>query len=234
MKRIGILISESTKKKWEEFVEDKKLATVSRLIRKAVNFYITSQDKISYLDNFSKLSHDLKEPLTSIKGFSQLIIENFKDKLDSDVFLRLKEIYDQSIFLEYKINEIISGIKPESSQYDILIVEDDPPTILLLADYFKLRGYSSLGVNTGNRALEELKRTIPKLILLDIILPDINGYEICKKIKLNNKLKDVPVFYITAIPESEVSKNLKNTKANGVLLKPFDFTEFEPLYKYLE
>ncbi|TFG07912.1 MAG: hybrid sensor histidine kinase/response regulator [Promethearchaeota archaeon] len=233
-KRIGILISESTKKKWEKFVEDKELATVSRLIRKAVNFYINSQEKIAYLNNLSLLSHDLKEPLTSIKGFSQLIIENHADKLDSEILLRLKEIYAQSMFLEQKINQFLDGISSEGSQYDILIVEDDNPTIFLLSDFFKIRGFSTLGVRTGARAMEEINRSHPKLVLLDIILPDIDGYEICKKIKSKDNKKEIPVFFITAIPESEVVKKIEDTGVDGVLYKPFDFNEFEPLINHLK
>ena len=75
-KRIGILISQETKSKWQNFVDENKFTTISMLIRDAVNFYIDSSSKIKYLENFSKLSHGLKEPLTVIKGFSQIIIEN--------------------------------------------------------------------------------------------------------------------------------------------------------------
>ena len=74
----------------------------------------------------------------------------------------------------------------------------------------------------------------PKLILLDILLPDISGYEICKTIKLNNKLKDIPIFYITAVTEPEVSQKLKETGAEGYFTKPFDLSEFNILFDYLK
>ena len=153
--------------------------------------------------------------------------------MDSKILLRLKEIYAQSVFLENKINELLTGIEPEASQYDILIVEDDNSTSMVLADFLEIKGYSSLGVTTGNRAIEELNRSIPKLVLLDIILPDLSGYEICQKIKSDENLKDVPVFYITAIPESEVSKKMEETGADGFILKPFNFSDFEALFDYL-
>ena len=89
MKRIGILISEENKARWQKFADDNNLTTISKLIRKAVDFYI----KMSYLENFSNLSHDLKEPLTVIKGFSQLILENYAEKIDIEVLLRIKEIF---------------------------------------------------------------------------------------------------------------------------------------------
>ena len=234
MKRIGILVSEEKREKWKRFVDDQHeedLTTVSKLIRRAVDFYIDSREKIDYLNNFSKLSHDLKEPLTAIKGFSQIIIENHATKLDVEVLLRIKEIYEQSNFLENKINEFISEIVPVEKPYDILIIEDDKSTILVLSDYFELKGYNCKGITSGTKGLEELKRYKPKLILLDIILPDIIGYDVCNQIKSNETTKDIPVYYITAIPESEVKTKLIETQADGFLLKPFNFSDFEEILK---
>ncbi len=226
-------MSEDTKNKWEKFVEDNEFTTISMLIRKAVNFYIDSESKISLINDIPKFTHGLKEPLTSIKGFSQLILENESDKLTPNILLRIKEIYAQSVFLENKINFIINEFKPESQTYDILIIEDDSSTIMVLNDYFDLKGFSTIGLTSGNKGLEELKRITPKLILLDIILPDISGYEVCKKIKSLEKFKNTPIFYITAIPESEVREKLKETGAEGFLRKPFNFPDFEILFDYL-
>ncbi len=203
------------------------------LIRKAVNFYIDSESKISLINDISTFTHGLKEPLTAIKGFSQLILENESDKLNPNILIRIKEIYAQSVFLENKINFIINEFKPERQTYDILIVEDDNSTIMVLTDFFDLKGFSTIGVTTGNKGLEELKRITPKLILLDIILPDISGYEVCKKIKSLDKFKNTPVIYISAIPEMEVSENLKETGAEGFLRKPFNFPDFKILFDYL-
>ena len=68
-------------------------------------------------------------------------------------------------------------------QYDILIIDDDPSTINLISNYFKNKGYSHIETSLGNVAIELLQKTVPKLILLDILLPDGSGYDICKKIK---------------------------------------------------
>ena len=237
MKRIGILVSEETKMKWESYVDEIKntsnITTVSKLIREAVKFYIDSKPKFEYLENFSKLSHDLKEPLTAIKGFSQLILDHFANKLDVEVLLRIKEIHEQSNFLEQKINEFISSIESIEEPYDILIIEDDKSTILVLTDYFDLKGYTCKGVTSAVKGLDELKRSTPKLILLDIILPDIIGYEVCKQIKDSEKLKHIPVYYITAIPESEVKQKMIETKADGFILKPFDFTKVEKVFQLI-
>ena len=122
----------------------------------------------------------------------------------------------------------------KSNNPDLLIVDEDNATCVVLEAFFKLKGYSALCVSTGTKALEMLKEITPKVILLDILLPDIKGYEICKRIKSNDKLVDIPVFYTSALPETNIADHIVDTKADGYFLKPFDFTEFEILFRYLE
>ncbi|MFX1280731.1 MAG: response regulator [Promethearchaeota archaeon] len=231
--RIGLLVSEETKTRWQDFANTHNVTTISKLIRMAVDFYIDYILKTPSERDFAQLSHNLRESLTSIKGFSQLIIEKFSNKLDPDILLRIKEIYSQSLLLENNINEIQNYKEFENIKYDILIIEDDAPTIMVLTDFFELKGYVCKGVLSGIKGLEVLNRSTPKLILLDVFLNDISGYEICYKIKSNENLKEIPVFYITAIPESEVVEKVKKTGADGFFLKPFNFSQFEILLDYL-
>ncbi len=142
--------------------------------------------------------------------------------MDWDIILKLKTIYDQSIILE---NKIISNLEKPSKDilYDILIIEDDALTIELLFDYFQSKGYSCKHTTSASETFEEIQRSHPKLILLDIILPDINGYEICKKIKSNKKLNTIPIYFITALPRSEVMDKMEETGADGYFLKLYEF-----------
>ncbi|MBD3342956.1 MAG: response regulator [Candidatus Lokiarchaeota archaeon] len=231
--RIGILVSKKLKKEWSDFSEEFNIPTLSKLIREGVNNYIEAKHRGISLADLTELSHTLKEPLTTIKGFSQLIIEEFSDKLDIEILFRIKEIYDQSLFLENKINEYFIDSESKPNEYDILIVDDDKNTNLILSRYFQIRGYKSYSVRTGSEALETLRRFTPKLILLDIILPDINGYKICEEIKANKKYRDIPVYYITAIPKAEVEKKIDETGANGFFLKPFDFSEMKAIFSQI-
>ncbi|NHJ25918.1 MAG: hybrid sensor histidine kinase/response regulator [Candidatus Lokiarchaeota archaeon] len=241
--RISLYVEDTTKEEWQEFIDSHKdsYRTISKLIRDSVNFFI--KQKSSFLtedllkvDNktLTNISHALKEPLTSIKGFSQLLLENYKEELEEDVLETIENIFEQSILLENKIVNILDNIQTESSQYDILLIEDDLATIRLLTSYFDSKNITCKGVVSGTKGLEELVSNPPKLVLLDIILPDYSGYEICKKIKNNQRLKNIPIFLLTAIPGSEVEKHMKEVKADGYILKPFDFSDFESLFKYLE
>ena len=231
--RVMILVSEENKKKWQNFIKNYNITTVSKLIRQAVNFFMEYKANSRSLKSVADISHELKEALTIIKGYSQILFEEYKDKLDWDITLKLKTIYDQSLILENKIITNLEKPSTEDMTYDILIIEDDLLTINLLIDFFKRKGYSCKYITTGSEALEELQNYSPKLILLDILLPDISGYEICKEFKSKKQRKNIPVFYITAVSGYEVREKLDETGADGYFLKPFDFGKFNVVFDYL-
>ena len=240
--RISLYVSEETKQHWQNFKDSHEYSTISALIRESVDYYIEKKsdlfgEGLNRMDEktISNISHALKEPLTTIKGFSQLLLENYKDDLNEDVLETIKNIFDQSLLLENKIINILDNIAVEEPhpQYDILLIEDDLATIRLLTSYFESKGFKCKGVVSGTKGLEELRGGIPRLILLDIILPDISGYEICKMIKDHQKYNKVPIYLLTAIPGSEVEKKMGETKADGYILKPFDFSDFEVVFQYL-
>ncbi|MFX1552340.1 MAG: response regulator, partial [Promethearchaeota archaeon] len=240
--RISLYISEEKKQRWQDFKDSHEYSTISALIRESVDYYIEKKsdlfgEGLQRMDEktISNISHALKEPLTTIKGFSQLLLENYKDDLDEEVLVKIKNIFDQSLLLENKIINILDNIAlvEPPPQYDILLIEDDLATIHLLTSYFESRDFKCKGVVSGTKGLEELRGGIPKLILLDIILPDISGYEICKMIKDHKKYNEIPIYLLTAIPGSEVEKKMNETKADGYILKPFDFSDFEVVFQYL-
>jgi len=149
--RISLYVSENTKAKWLEYTKNDGSLTISKLIREAVESFIENQsyqnsNKLSRLDpqTISNISHTLKEPLTSIKGYSQLLIENYREKLNDQVLETVKNIFEQSILLEKKIISILDNIKVES-EYDVLLIEDDLATIRLIKSYFESKGFKSKG-----------------------------------------------------------------------------------------
>lgn len=237
--RISLYVSEDTKAKWLDYTRNDGSLTISKLIREAVDSFIESRIQFEGSDlakinpeTLSNISHTLKEPLTSIKGYSQLLLENYREKLNEEVLDTVKNIFEQSVLLEKKIISILDNINVDS-EYDVLLIEDDLATIRLIKSYFKSKGFKSKGVVSGSKGLEELGKATPKLILLDIILPDLSGYDICKTIKSDKEYKNIPVYFLTAIAGSEVEKNLPNTKADGYILKPFNFSDFEVIFKIL-
>ena len=239
-KRISVYVSSETEKNWLEFMKSHDYSSFSKLIRESVNFYINEKsifggNIISDLENdkSTNMIHVLKERLTTIKGFSQLALEKYNDILNDEIKSIINNILNETRQLENKFIVKIREKELKSSKYDVLLIEDDLSTIDLLKNYFESKGYSFKGALTGLKGVEELSRTTPKLILLDIILPDISGYDICKDIKSHESLKNIPVFYLTAVPGSKVENRMKETMADGFILKPFDLTDLKFLFEYL-
>ncbi len=228
-----MMVAEEKKEKWDHFLENSEIKTLSKLIRISVDEYIESRSKIKEMNLFLNYVHELKGELSSIKGFSQMLIEEYKDELSWDLLLKIKEIYDKSISIEKIMNKIFKKDRVENEQYDLLIVDDDDSTVHLISDFFIKKGYSCRSTSTGADTLELLNSAKPKIILIDVILSDYNGYEICMKIKAQPELKSIPVYYITAVPETEVIKKTKESGADGYFLKPFNMSEFNILLNYL-
>jgi CheY-like chemotaxis protein len=240
--RISLYVEDKVKNDWQDFINaNDDFPTFSELIRQSVNSFIENSSRVSNElsqlnpTTIANISHALKEPLTSIKGYSQLLLESeeYSGKLSNHIEETIKNIFAQSNILENIIKNFLDNIKPDGTPYDILLIEDDLPTIRLITNYFDNKKYICKGVVSGTKGLEELRRTIPKVILLDIILPDISGYDICNTIKTDNSFKKIPVYFLTAISESEVKKNFQKYGADGYILKPFNFSDFDVIFEIL-
>ncbi len=241
--RISLYVDDKIKGDWQKFINKNKntFPTLSELIRQSVKSFIEDSSRVSSElsklnpSTISNISHALKEPLTSIKGYSQLLLESeeFRGKLSQHIEETIKNIFDQSNLLENIIKNFLDNIQPESTPYDILLIEDDLATIRLITSYFESKNFICKGVISGTKGLEELRMVVPKVILLDIILPDLSGYDICQTIKTDNTYKKIPVYFLTAISASEIKKRLNETLADGYILKPFNFSDFNVIFEIL-
>lgn len=79
----------------------------------------------------------------------------------------------------------------------VLIVDDDPAYVRIYRFMLEEEGYSVDSVNDGDSAILTTQKTLPDLILLDIMIPKTNGFEVLKKLKQNNKTKKIPVILVT-------------------------------------
>jgi len=238
--RISLYVEDKIKGDWQKFINKNKktFPTFSELIRQSVKSFIEDSssvsDELSRLNpnTLSNISHALKEPLTSIKGYSQLLLESeeFSGKLSEHIEETIKNIFDQSNLLENIIKNFLDNVQPEGTPYDILLIEDDLATIRLITSYFESKNYVCKGVVSGTKGLEELRKVAPKVILLDIILPDLSGYDICQTIKTDNAFKKIPVYFLTAISASEIKRRIHETLADGYILKPFNFSDFKVIF----
>ncbi|MGL5194843.1 MAG: response regulator [Chroococcales cyanobacterium] len=108
---------------------------------------------------------------------------------------------------------------------NILIVDDKLENIRFLANFLSTQGYSIRKATNGKYALNAAKMLPPDLILLDINMPEMGGYEVCEQLKLDPKTSEVPVIFLSA--GNEVEDKLKAFQAGGVdyITKPFQLEE---------
>ena len=107
----------------------------------------------------------------------------------------------------------------------ILIVDDTPANVLLLERMLVERGYKARSVLSGSLALEAARAEPPDLILLDIAMPGMNGYEVCRQLKTDQALKDIPVIFISALNETIEKVKAFNMGGVDYVTKPFQFEE---------
>jgi len=106
----------------------------------------------------------------------------------------------------------------------ILIVDDEQLNVELL-DGMLSKDYTILKAYNGNDALLEVERSLPDLILLDIMMPGINGYDVCKMIKNNEKVMHIPIVMVTALKERADRIKTLEVGADDFLSKPVDVYE---------
>ena len=107
----------------------------------------------------------------------------------------------------------------------ILVVDDTPANLQVLAGMLKDRGYKVRPVPSGKLALLAARRDPPDLILLDIHMPEMNGYEVCEHLKADDQLKGIPVIFISALTEQMDKVNAFAIGGVDYLTKPFQMEE---------
>ena len=107
----------------------------------------------------------------------------------------------------------------------ILIVDDTQESIDLLVYFLKPTGYRVLTATNGYKALEIINATPPDLILLDVMMPEIDGYEICERVKKDPKTQHIPVIMITALRELKDKITGLEAGADDFISKPYDSVE---------
>jgi len=107
----------------------------------------------------------------------------------------------------------------------IFIIEDEPSIIQLVQHNLEKNGFLVSSSLNGNDGLKELKKFQPDLLLLDWMLPDLSGIEICKNIRKDNSFKNLPVIMLTAKGEEEDKIKGLDSGVDDYLTKPFSFNE---------
>jgi len=219
--------------------------TITKLLasRLDANFYdvITAADGIEGLEKFRRQKPDL------------IILDILMPRMDGHAFaLEFKKIADlkttpiiiltvkddmQEIFRMEGINDYI--VKPflmndllrkiekhlKSPVRKILIVDDAADSIELVEELLQLRGYKIIKAIDGFEGLELAQKERPDLVLLDVMMPKLDGYHVCRMIKFDDKYKDISIIIVTAKAQDKDKTIGSEVGASEYLTKPFNSDE---------
>ena len=118
-----------------------------------------------------------------------------------------------------------SAANRNEKQAEILVVDDKPNNRLLLNTYLISAGYEVRFAVTGEEALASVIRNPPHLIILDVLLPQMNGYEVCRTLKMTDHLKFIPVILVTALHGEEERLKGINAGADDFIGRPINKLE---------
>ena len=107
----------------------------------------------------------------------------------------------------------------------ILVIDDFPDNVFLLQDRLEKEGYEVIKAYDGQMGMQKAEEENPDLILLDIMLPDISGFEVCKKLSTQESTKMIPIILLTALTEAENTRTGLQAGAFDYIKKPFNRTE---------
>jgi diguanylate cyclase (GGDEF)-like protein len=118
-------------------------------------------------------------------------------------------------------------------KYRILVVDDHPDNVELLRARLESRGYEVEGANGGEEALEKLKANPPDLMLLDVMMPKVDGMEVVRRLKADKSLPFIPVIMQTALDSTENKVEGLDAGADDYITKPINFPELDARVKSL-
>jgi CheY-like chemotaxis protein len=115
----------------------------------------------------------------------------------------------------------------------VLVVEDDPSIVVFVVDNLEYLKYDAFVARNGKEGLSRAFEIIPDLIILDVMMPEMDGFEVCERLKTSDKTKNIPVLMLTA--KGQVQDKVKgfNVGADDYLPKPYEKDEFESRVKAL-
>jgi class 3 adenylate cyclase len=204
-----------------------------------------------FVDFRRRLRHDLRTPITAIKGLGEMLCEDAQAEGNTAQLRDLEKLLETTARLLAQIDALVDFggsalpatadrpgtvgtiLKPVpalSSSFAshrarpsrILIVDDTEATRELLARRLRREGHHVVQVANGRTALGRVAREIFDLILLDMMMPDLNGYEVLTQLKADARFRHIPVIVISALDEIDSVVRCIEAGAEDYLSKPFD------------
>lgn len=150
-----------------------------------------------------------------------------KDQIQQHKSLTKEDIahYQTPEKLEYNLDDL-DETQPENPNGPLLLVADDEPVNLqVLSSFLKLEGYRVKTANDGPETLKQLEEETPELVLLDVMMPGMSGYEVCQEVRKQYSHSQLPIIMLTALNQTQDRVRGFESGANDYLSKPFNKQE---------
>ena len=108
----------------------------------------------------------------------------------------------------------------------VLVIDDDPTMIEMVKDFLESHGYHVIPARSGEEALRKAGTSKPDVLILDVMMPGIDGYEVCRKLKTEERLSGVPVIMFTASGDPKFNQRAFEAGADFCVSKPFEMDRF--------
>ena len=107
----------------------------------------------------------------------------------------------------------------------LLIVDDEPATVEMLTTFLQLKGFTCIGAHNGTDGLMMVNLDRPDLVILDLMMPDLEGFEVCQRIRADAAIAHTPVLILSARIDSDAKELAEDAGANLYMTKPPDFAK---------
>jgi DNA-binding response OmpR family regulator len=170
------------------------------------------------------------------------LLEHAERKLKLDILLALAKEHDPAGYEKYQpyYNTTPSpiptkGIYPQTKpqRFKILVVEDDPDIVIFVTDCLEYLGFQVLNARNGIEGLKKAREEKPNLLILDVMMPEMDGYEVCHKLKSDPETWQMPILMLTAKGQLQDKVKGLDIGADDYLAKPYQKAELEARVKAL-
>jgi adenylate cyclase len=218
-------------------------------ITKAASTMIEMLGSVSTLSTdsqteLSRLRHDLRNAIGLVDGFGDILLEDCDDEQACDYMRQIRhqsrlfqdrlehfDLSDDDKVASDPIAEIFKSFKrgiirddQEHMAASILVVDDNDSSRDLLAHQLQRQNYMVIEAASGERCLEIMRSAEPDLVLLDLVMPDMNGYEVLQVIRGDEVLRRIPVVVVSGMQDDEGAVRCIDAGASDYLLKPVNGT----------
>lgn len=198
----------------------------------------------------AQLRHDLRSPINAIIGYSEMVAEDFADDLGPSARQDLDAILREARRLASRIDEVVDGAETVEAEAvdaenaliaeslersisasrivegdltgNILVIDDEAPNREILKRQLERRGHTVQAVGSAAETFSALGKAKFDLVLLDILMPDVNGIEVLERIKSDHSLKEIPVVMVSGLKETGAIAKCISAGAEDYLPKPID------------